>query len=140
MRGVTLVELLIVIVVVAILAGIAVPNYRQYLIRSNRTDATAALLRIAAAQEKFYLQNNRYADTDEFADPVPDGLGIGNTERNLYTLNVALTATGFTATATAPSTSSQYADRECRSFTITETGERGALSPSNTNARSACWR
>ena len=51
-RGFSLVELMMVIVIIAILASVAVPGYRDYVQRAQRVDATAALLRIAAAQEK----------------------------------------------------------------------------------------
>jgi len=61
-RGMTLMEIIVVVVIVGLLAAIAVPSYRQYVIRTQRTDATVALLRLATAQEKFYLQNNTYAD------------------------------------------------------------------------------
>ena len=89
-HGFTLIELMIVMVIMAILASASVAGYRQYLRRANRTDATAALLRLSAAEERFYLQNNRYATTaDELADPPPAGLGIGDTERGLYELSVA---------------------------------------------------
>jgi len=58
MRGVTLAELMIVVVVVGILASVAYPSYRQYAARAKRTEAKAALLQIATMQERFYLQNN----------------------------------------------------------------------------------
>ena len=73
-NGVTLIELLTVIVVIGILASIAVPSYRNYLIRAQRTEATTALLNLQAAQEKFYLQNNAY--TDQVAAAPPAGLGL----------------------------------------------------------------
>ena len=47
--GFSLIELLIVVVIAAVLIGIGVPGYRQYVQRANRSDATAALLRIAWA-------------------------------------------------------------------------------------------
>ena len=59
--GFTLIELMIVIVVVAVLAAIAMPSYRQYVLRTHRTEAKRTLLNVAVAQEKFYLQNNTYA-------------------------------------------------------------------------------
>ena len=60
-NGFTLIELMVVVLVAAILAGFAVPSYQNYVLRSGRTDATVALLKLAAAQEKFYLQNGVYA-------------------------------------------------------------------------------
>lgn len=130
-RGVTLIELMIVIVVVAILASIAVPSYRQYVLRSHRTEAKTALMNVAAAQEKFYLQNNTY--TDELTDAPPDGLGIpATTEHGYYTIAIAAGAdeTEFSATATA--TGGQAQDTHCATFTIDQAGAKSA-----TNAD--CW-
>jgi len=62
MRGVTLTELMIVVVIIGILAAIAYPNYRQYAARAKRNEAKAALLQIATNQERFYLQNNTYTE------------------------------------------------------------------------------
>jgi type IV pilus assembly protein PilE len=60
MRGVTLMELLVVVVIVGILAALAYPNYRQFVTRAKRNEAKAALLQIATMQERHYLQNNTY--------------------------------------------------------------------------------
>ena len=60
-RGFTLIEAMVVVVIIAIMASIGIPSYRQYMMRAQRADGTGALLRMASAQEKFYLQNNRYA-------------------------------------------------------------------------------
>ena len=59
-RGITLIELMVVVVIVGILAAIAYPNYRSYVERSKRSEARAALLQIATNQERFYLDNNTY--------------------------------------------------------------------------------
>ncbi len=101
-RGVTLIELVVVVAILALLASIAVPSYRQYVLRSNRAEAKAALLNVAAAQEKFYLQNNTY--TNELTDAPPSGLGLGDTtETGLYTIEVdGADADGYTATARTP--------------------------------------
>ena len=61
MRGVTLIELMIVVVIVAILAAIAYPNYREFSARATRNEAKAALLKAATNQERFYLQNNAFS-------------------------------------------------------------------------------
>lgn len=128
MRGVTLLELMAVVAIIGILAAIAVPSYRNYVMRAQRTDAMSALLRIAAAQEKFYLQNNQYAD-------ALDDLNIEGTENGWYDLEIDNTdvARDFTVTATAASGGAQANDSHCESFSLTSTGEKTA-----TNAD--CWR
>jgi type IV pilus assembly protein PilE len=80
MRGVTLIELMSVVVILAIVATIAVPTYRKYLIRAQRSEGKIALLQLQTAQEKFYLQNNAYTDkvTDSSTAESP-GLGLPGT-------------------------------------------------------------
>jgi type IV pilus assembly protein PilE len=143
--GVTLLELMIVVVIVAILAGIAIPNYRQYVMRANRSDATAALLRIASAQEKVYLQANTY--TNNLTAAPPTGLGVqgGVSEHGWYTLTIANPAVGdltngFTATATPVAGTVQAADTRCASFTINETGQRTASDSASALSTAECWR
>jgi type IV pilus assembly protein PilE len=147
-RGFTLIELLIVIVIMAILATVSVGGYRRYMQRANRVDATSALLRISAAQERFYLQNNRYATTaDELADPPSAGLGISSTQHGYYDLAVAAgpdgAAAGYLATATAASDSAQADDDDCRSLSIDQSGQRSATNAggtSNAEVTARCWR
>jgi len=62
MRGVTLLELMIVVVIIGIMAAIAYPNYRDFSDRAKRNEAKAILLEIAQNQERFYLQNSRYGN------------------------------------------------------------------------------
>jgi type IV pilus assembly protein PilE len=134
-RGFTLIELLIVVVVVAILAGIAVPSYRAYVLRSHRVEGKSALLAVATAQEKFYLQNNRYALDDERADAPPTGLGIpDDTENGWYSIEVEVDdeddPQAWSATVTAKG--DQADDTSCAEMTLTSTGSRSASSDS-------CW-
>jgi type IV pilus assembly protein PilE len=126
--GITLIELMIVVCIVAILAAIAIPNYRQYVLRSNRTDATAALMRVAAAQEKFYLQNNTYTTN------VALLINTTTSERGWYNLVINPgNNTAFTVTATPVAGRVQASDTTCTSFTLNQAGVRGASAPE-------CWR
>lgn len=99
MRGVTLLELMIVVVIIGILTAIAYPNYRQYVTRAKRTEAKAALLQIATNQERFYLQNNTYTtNMTNLGFPVA---GAFLSDSDSYIINVgAADANDFTATAT----------------------------------------
>jgi type IV pilus assembly protein PilE len=128
--GMTLIELMVVIVVVAILGTIAVSSYRGYLIRANRTEARMALLRIQSAQEKFFLQNHRYADDSE----LESHLGIpASTQSGYYSVAIDdYTSTTYTAVASAQA--GQLEDTAaCQTLTIDQSGTR-------TPAGNGCWK
>jgi type IV pilus assembly protein PilE len=138
--GMTLIELMIVLVILAVLASIAIPSYRQYILRSHRVEAQAALLNVAAAQEKFYLQNNTYSD--DLTTAPPNGLGIADfkpadgvqTENGWYEIAIVdADANGFSATATATAVDKQDSDTHCASFTIDHTGLKSATNDD-------CWK
>ena len=142
--GVTLIELIIVVVIVGILAAIAMPSYRQYVIRSQRADATAALLRLSTAQEKFYLDNNAYASSLA-------SLNITGTERGFYTLTTSCStdgcAAGFEAVAIPVSTGPQSADKDCRRFATNDRSEHFACKTSSActpggadDTTRTCWK
>jgi type IV pilus assembly protein PilE len=61
-QGFTLTELMITVVIISILLSIAVPSYRQYVIRSKRTAAQAVMMDIANREQQFLLANRAYAD------------------------------------------------------------------------------
>lgn len=134
-RGFTLVELLVCIVIAALLATIALPSWRDTLMRSRRSDAAAALYAVAAAQERYRLVHGRYASDAAPAPPV--GLGLDRSERGWYVLRIeAADATRFTASARPATDSPQAADAACRIMTIDETGRRNSTpQPPDT-----CWR
>ena len=128
-RGFTLIELMIVVVIAAILFAVAIPSYRGYVQRSNRTDATMSLLRVSTAQERYYLQNGRYTNS-------LDALGVPTTERGYYDLSIEnADARGYKATATV-NNGPQKDDSDCTTFTINEKGQR----TSKPEPLDFCWR
>lgn len=135
-KGFTLVELMVVIVVAAILTSIATSTYRKYLIRANRTEARIALLRVQAAQEKFFLQNHRYASEDELDDAPPQGLGVAtNTPGGMYTISLSEDSGDTEYEVVATATGGQTADvAACRTLSISNLGVR---SPAEATG---CWK
>lgn len=130
MRGVTLMELLIVVVIISILAAIAYPNYRQYVQRAKRNEAKAALLQIATNQERFYLQNNTYTtDMTVLGFPVASNY---LSDSGTYVVNIgAADPNDFTATAVY-----QIGDEEAAKCATFQIDGRGA----KTSAPLAdCW-
>lgn len=141
MRGMTLIELMTVVAVVAILSTFAVSSYRNSVLRAHRTDARAAVLRIAAQQEKFFLQNGRYADDSELATAPPAGLGIpAETDGAQFGLTIQNvdTARDFIAVATAQG--GQLNDTDCRSLSVDQTGQRLATNDGGADNSAFCWR
>ena len=134
--GVTLIELMTVMVVLGILAAIAVPSYRSYLVRTNRTDAKSALLQVQAAEEKYFLQYNKY--TFDVTSVAPTGLGMaGTTANRFYNLTVEARGTGFTAKATPTTEGGQNSDAKCGTFILDDTGKRDVSASGNA---ATCWK
>lgn len=131
-QGFSLTELMIAVAIVTILGAFALPSFTGQVMRSNRIDATSALMRVAAEQEKFYLQNNTYGDTSDLGDPVTDS--------GYYTLAIpTANATTFTITATPTSGGPQVNDKTCVSFSIDANGRRSAIDSDSADSSAACW-
>jgi type IV pilus assembly protein PilE len=143
-HGVTLIELVVVTVIVGILAAVAIPSYRNYVTRSQRSDAKDAVLALATQQEKHYLQCNAYGTLLEVATDCAAGeVQAADTSKNgWYALATgsADTARVFTATATAVNGENQWQDTECRSFTVNQAGVRTALDAGGGDNTAECWR
>lgn len=75
--GFTLIELMITVAIVAILAAIAYPNYRDYVIRGQLVDATNGLSALRANMERYFQDNRTYASTGIFVSPCTTPYTVG---------------------------------------------------------------
>ena len=140
--GVTLIELMIVVVIVAIISGFAYPSYVQYVTDTKRTAATSVLLQIADRQQQFFMDNKAYAadltDLGFAANPYvisDDGTAsnVADTD-SVYTIALSnVAATTYTITAT-PLHGQLSRDADCGSLTLNQTGNRG-----HSGAGDDCW-
>lgn len=108
MKGLTLIELLIVIVVVAVLAAIAIPTYTNYMQRARRADAKTALEQLRASQEMMRAERGGYSTDATLAELRTTWGGPGLAAGD-YNIGLVATTTTFTGTAT-PFTSRQSSD------------------------------
>lgn len=135
-QGVTLLELLIVVVMIGLLGTIAVPSYRQYAMRAQRTEAKTALLRLAANQERFYLQNNTYTN-----NLAALGFPTGVSDKGVYTLAVPVADTNTYRATAVPTPGGglngvgMSADIDCALFSIDAQGVRAAAPDPDSH----CW-
>jgi prepilin-type N-terminal cleavage/methylation domain-containing protein len=60
--GMTLVELMIVVVIIGILAAISVVSYRKYIAHARLSEATAMLAEFSAKEQIYFLENGQYAE------------------------------------------------------------------------------
>jgi type IV pilus assembly protein PilE len=109
-KGITLIELLFVVIIVGILAAIAVPVYTNYMQRARRADAKTALLQLRAAQEMRRAESGGYS-TDLVALRTTWGVPANPVgDYNLqWAVGFALNANSFTAEA-VPFTPRQIPD------------------------------
>ena len=97
--GMTLMELMIVIVIIGILAAVSIPAYQRHVVTTRRADAMGMMLAAAAAIERYKTRNNFVytdADTANLFDTT-----IENNGAVAYDMTItAITANSYTLTAT----------------------------------------
>lgn len=138
-RGFTLMEMMIVVVVVGILAGVALPAYQESLRKGRRTDAKEALMEVANREEQYMLDNSTYVQDMKLLGYAKDPM---ESDDKHYTIDRVVDAScGLTTTtcyvlkATPVATSPQADDERCKTFTLYWTGEQKAT---GTDA-AHCW-
>jgi type IV pilus assembly protein PilE len=135
-KGFTLIELMIVVAVVAVLAAIAIPSYRDYIRRSQRAEARAEVLRAEGWLERFYTENNRYSNNAANTEntnfsTIFTGVPAGTTTRYTIALTITNAGAGYTITATPTTTGPMNGDA-CGAYSKTNTG---ALTYNGTGSR-----
>jgi type IV pilus assembly protein PilE len=142
-RGVTLLELMIVVAIIAIIATFAYPSYTQYVVSTKRTAATSILLQIADRQQQFFMDNKRYAndltDLGFTANPLfvsDDGApAVAGDADAVYAFIMGnISATTYIAVA-VPLAGQQRRDTDCGAMILDQAGARRVTGPSDD-----CWK
>lgn len=142
--GFTLMEVIAAMAIAAILAAIAIPSYRSFILRNDRALAKRALTELVGRQEALFLRQRSYAQnfTDLVGTANSTATRVFLNRSGTYTANstdaavvyqldfTVANASAFTLTATA--INSQAADTACPALAVTSTGLK-------TPATGDCW-
>jgi type IV pilus assembly protein PilE len=154
-QGFTLVELIVAMVILATLAAIAIPSYNQYVLKSHRTEAKAALMDAASLEERFFSTSNLYTNNAlqlgyGVAGPPPSiPVGTGYYVISNITSSVPLpptptvqggTPATFTITVIPAPGSMQVNDTACALFTINSAGQQTAQNSGGIDNTANCWQ
>jgi len=129
-NGFSLMELMIVVAIIGILAGIALPSYSDYLIRSRIAIATSELASKRTLMEQYFQDNHTYNDT---ANCVTD-----YKTTDFFKFSCTGDATTYTLTGTGQSKMSGFTysvtQADAKSTTVS-----GAPSGWSAHSPNNCW-
>ena len=121
MRGFTLIEMMVVVVILGILVSIAYPSYTSYLLKSRRAEAKSMLQEIQLRQEKYRANNSSYGSLSDL------GWTQTLTHYNLDIPNSSVSGSSYSIQANAKTGSSQLNDMQgstnCKNLAINQSGK-----------------
>lgn len=145
-NGFTLIELMIVIAIIGIIAGIGYPAYTQKMIEVKRSEALVALQKIAQMQEEYFSRNSSYADElitlGYNKNKIESETGIykvsiEDTEPSNCDGNNSNPCLGYTLVA-KPESKAQKKDEDCASIRLDHLGRKTAKNKKNKDSKE-CW-
>jgi len=135
MRGFTLIEMMVVMLIVGILFTVALPSYSSYMRQTYRSLATLELTALRQAMENYYIENLSF---DGVADDINYNLEPSSLTGR-YTLEISgVSGRAYTLTATKSGNEPQSLDK-CGNLTLNELGERGVEGADSDYTVETCW-
>lgn len=133
--GFTLIEVMITVAIVAILGMVAMPSYRDYVMRGHLADASNGLAAVRADMERHFQDNRTYATVGTFVTPCASTNAATRTF-NLFVVSCVGTPTGtaFTLQAVGSGAATGF------TFTVDQTDVRATTAaPSGWTTCATKW-
>ena len=132
--GFTLIEVMITVAIIGILAMVALPSYRDYILRGHLVDASNGLATIRAQMERHFQDNRSYATVGTFTTPCAAAAATRTFNLFVVSCSGTPTATAFTLQAVGSDNVNGF------TFTITEADVRAtAAAPTGWNTCATGW-
>lgn len=145
--GLTLIELMIVISILALLVSIALPSYSEYVARARRADARTQLLQVAQFMQRFYAANDGYQvdrANNTVTSQVPANLMKSPADSEaVYTLEITDATRSSFEIRMIPVPGGPMGADKCGTFALSSLGARTVVVDGVSNAstlRDSCWK
>jgi type IV pilus assembly protein PilE len=150
-KGFTLIELMIVVLLIAVLAGIALSSYQKQIRKSRRAEAKQALSDVSLRQEKYRSNNATFASCDALMALNGSTCAGFNTTLTYYSVAITFPAAGtcpsgatkssansYIVTATPKAGTDQAKDSSCTTLVLTSDCGTVAKTATGSDATN-CW-
>jgi type IV pilus assembly protein PilE len=137
-KGFSLIEIMVVIVIISILTSLAAVTYRSYIVKARRSAVQEELLQYQQQLEEYFSLNHTYGINGE-GGKVCAGFTGGTvlSSEGQYNLSCELTS-GYKLSA-VPIGGQYDSDKECRYMYLFRNGTRGGGESSSSSDANACW-
>lgn len=140
MKGFSLIEIMVVIVIISILTSLAAVTYRSYIVKARRSAVQEELLQYQQQLEEYFSLNHTYGINIEGQESKVCAGFTGGTvlsSEGQYNLSCELTS-GYKLSA-VPIGGQYDSDKECRYMYLFRNGTRGGGESSSSSDANACW-
>jgi len=131
-HGLTFVELIVVVAILAIIASVGWPMYQSQQLKGRRSEAIDALTKARLAMDRCYSDNGQYS-----AGCLPASLQTSKNGDYGITLQIQSGGDAYSLVATAQG--GQAADTQCNKFYLGNLGQKSAQSKSGSVTSKVCW-